>query len=90
MEIGGKQGSRLTGRMFSKMMDLISEELSETNMGFKIDIDFIVDVADDTLLNLKATEEKVKLMFADTFDFIQTSSIFSLMFSIILGFCSLF
>ena len=27
MEIGGRQGSRLTGRMFSKQMDVISEEL---------------------------------------------------------------
>ena len=34
MEIGGKQGSRLTGRMFSKLMDLISEELGETELGF--------------------------------------------------------
>ena len=29
MEIGGRQGSRLTGRMFSKQMDVISEELIE-------------------------------------------------------------
>ena len=27
MEIGGKQGSRLTGRMFSKLMDTLAEEL---------------------------------------------------------------
>ena len=39
MEIGGKQGSRLTGRMFAKLMDLRSEELLDTREGFKIDID---------------------------------------------------
>ena len=27
MEIGGKQGSRLTGRMFAKLMDTLAEEL---------------------------------------------------------------
>ena len=42
MEIGGKQGSRLTGRMFAKMMDLIAEELQETDLGFKIDINLII------------------------------------------------
>ena len=36
MEIGGRQGSRLTGRMFSKMMDLLSEEAQTTNKGFKL------------------------------------------------------
>ena len=29
MEIGGKQGSRLTGRMFSKLMDMLQEEIQE-------------------------------------------------------------
>ena len=29
MEIGGRQGSRLTGRLFSKQMDVLSEEMME-------------------------------------------------------------
>ena len=44
MEIGGKQGSRLTGRMFSKMMDLLAEELQETDEGFQITPEFILAV----------------------------------------------
>ena len=36
MEIGGKQGSRLTGRMFAKLMDTLAEELLPTNEGFKL------------------------------------------------------
>ena len=34
MEIGGKQGSRLTGRMFSKLMDTLAEEIEPTGEGF--------------------------------------------------------
>ena len=41
MEIGGKQGSRLTGRMFGKMMDLLSEE-AETTEGFHITNELII------------------------------------------------
>ena len=36
MEIGGRQGSRLTGRLFSKMMDVLSEELQPSGMGFQL------------------------------------------------------
>ena len=36
MEIGGRQGSRITGRLFSKMMDVLSEELQPTGMGFQL------------------------------------------------------
>ena len=42
MEIGGKQGSKITGRMFSKMMDVLSEEIIEEGTGFKITTDFII------------------------------------------------
>ena len=44
MEVGGKQGSRLTGRMFAKMMDLISEELMQTDLGFQINEELIIAV----------------------------------------------
>ena len=36
MEVGGRQGSRLTGRLFSKMMDTIMSELETTNLGFRL------------------------------------------------------
>ena len=44
MEIGGKQGSRLTGRMFAKLMDLIAKELKETDLGFAITEELIISV----------------------------------------------
>ena len=36
MEIGGRQGSSLTGRLFAKMMDMLGEELELTDKGFKL------------------------------------------------------
>ena len=33
MEIGGRQGSRVTGRMFAKLMDLLAEEVIESKEG---------------------------------------------------------
>ena len=44
MEIGGKQGSRLTGRMFSKLMDMLAEELEVSGEGFRIDDQLIIAV----------------------------------------------
>ena len=44
MEIGGRQGSKLTGRMFSKLMDLLAEETSNLNLGIPIDHDFIIGI----------------------------------------------
>ena len=37
MDIGGKQGSKLTGRMFSKLMDTLPEDIEPTGIGFCID-----------------------------------------------------
>ena len=42
MEIGGKQGSKVTGRMFSKLMDILSEEIIERKMGFEMANQFII------------------------------------------------
>ena len=42
MEIGGKQGSKITGRMFSKLMDVLSELIIEKKMGFKMAEQFII------------------------------------------------
>ena len=44
MEVGDKQGSRLTGRMFAKLMDTLAEELEPTSEGFKINNDFLIAV----------------------------------------------
>ena len=42
MEIGGRQGSRITGRLFSKMMDIIAEEIATTNIGYKLSDDLTI------------------------------------------------
>ena len=44
MEIGGKQGSRLTGRMFAKLMDTLAEELQPTGEGFQINANLKIAV----------------------------------------------
>ena len=36
MFVGGKQGSRLTGRMFGKQMDTLADEMSELDEGFSL------------------------------------------------------
>ena len=44
MEIGGKQGSRLTGRMFAKMMDMLAEDIQPTNEGYKLNDELTIPV----------------------------------------------
>ena len=44
MEIGGKQGSKLTGRMFSKLMDVLSKQVIKEGTGFKVHSDFIIGI----------------------------------------------
>ena len=44
MEIGGKQGSKLTCRMFSKLMDLISEYIKTNKLGIKITEELMIGV----------------------------------------------
>ena len=61
MEVGGKQGSRLTGRMFCIMMDLISEELSKAELGFTFDRDFVIAVllwVDDVMTCVESIEDQ--------------------------------
>ena len=36
MEIGGRQGSSLTGRLFAKLMDMLAEELGLTDKGYEL------------------------------------------------------
>ena len=42
MEIGGKQGSRLTGRMLNKLMDVLAEEIIQKGKGIEITTDLII------------------------------------------------
>ena len=61
MEIGGRQGSSLTGRLFSKLMDTLSEELNETGMGFNLSMDLVIAVllwVDDVLTFAVGEEEQ--------------------------------
>ena len=44
MEIGGRQGSRLTGRMFSKLMDLLAEDVIDSKEGVKMAEDFVIGI----------------------------------------------
>ena len=65
MEIGGKQGSRLTGRLFAKLMDVLSEELISTNEGFKITNEFLVAVllwVDDVVSCVEGPENQEKML----------------------------
>ena len=44
MEVGGRQGSKLTGRMFSKLMDLLAEQVIHSEQGIAISRDFIIGI----------------------------------------------
>ena len=71
MEIGGKQGSKLTCRMFSKLMDLISEYIKKEGLGIKITQELIIGVllwVDDVITCIEG-EEKLNeiLRIMDTF-----------------------
>ena len=44
MNIGGKQGSRLTGRQFAKMMDMLAEDLMNDEKGFRLTDTFRIAV----------------------------------------------
>ena len=60
MEIGGRQGSRITGRLFSKMMDVLSEELQPTGMGFHLseELRLVVLLWVDDVLSFAIGEEE--------------------------------
>ena len=44
MEVGGRQGSRLTGCMFAKLKDLLAEEVMAAGKGFKMTEEFTIGV----------------------------------------------
>ena len=63
MEIGGRQGSRLTGRLFSKMMDVLAEELLDE--GFHMTDIFRIAIllwVDDVVTFTESEEEQVRIL----------------------------
>ena len=65
MEIGGRQGSRLTGRLFSKMMDTLSEELHTKDYGLELAGGLTINTllwVDDVLTIAKDEPSQVKTL----------------------------
>ena len=65
MEIGGKQGSRLTGRMFSKLMDMLQEEIEPTGEGFQLQNDLTIPYllwVDDVVSCVEGQESQEKIL----------------------------
>ena len=65
MEIGGKQGSRLTGRMFAKLLDMLAEELLESGEGFTVNDVLIIAVllwVDDVISCVDGEENQKKML----------------------------
>ena len=65
MEIGGKQGSKLTCRMFSKLMDVISEIIKQEGLGIKITEEIMIGVllwVDDVVACVEGEEELTKIL----------------------------
>ena len=63
MEVGGKQGSRLTGRMFAKMMDELTNDLID--QGFKVTDDLFIAVllwVDDVMSFAVGVEEQKEIL----------------------------
>ena len=65
MQIGGKQGSRLTGRQFAKMMDILAESLMNEEKGFKLTQIFRIPVflwVDDVVSCVEGKEEQKSIL----------------------------
>ena len=65
MQIGGKQGSRLTGRQFSKMMDTLAEALITMEKGFKMSLVFRIPVlfwVDDIVSCVEGKEDQIAIL----------------------------
>ena len=65
MEMGGRQGSRLTGRMFAKLMDLLAEEIIASGDGFRMNDEFIIGVLlwmDDVISSVDGYENQKKIL----------------------------
>ena len=71
MEIGGRQGSSLTGRLFAKLMDMISEEFQEAGDGFQLSPEFLISVLlwVDDVITLAEGEDNQELVLQKINDF---------------------
>ena len=61
MAKAGKQGSRLTGRQFSKLMDMLAEDLLNAEKGFKMTPTFHIAVllwVDDVITCVEGEENQ--------------------------------
>ena len=65
MQIGGKQGSRLTGRQFAKMMDMLAEKLINMEKGFRMTQIFKIPVllwVDDVVSFAEGKEDQMNML----------------------------
>ena len=65
MEVGGKQGSRLTGRMFAKLMDMLAEEVHEQGEGFRLTLEFIIGIllwVDDVVSCVEGENNQIEML----------------------------
>ncbi len=65
MEIGGKQGSKLTGRMFGELMDILAEEINESGEGFKLTPDLTIGIllwVDDVVSCVDGAEDQEAIL----------------------------
>ena len=65
MEIGGRQGSKNTGCLFSKTMDRLAERLLSTEIGFRLTIYIQIPVllwVDDVLSLIEGKEDQRKML----------------------------
>ena len=65
MVIGGKQGSKLTGRMFAKLMDVLSEEAIQEKVGFKMNDEFTIGIllwVDDVVSCVEGEEDQKDIL----------------------------
>ena len=65
MEIGGRQGSRVTGRMFAKLMDLLAEDVIASSIGVKMMEDFIIGIllwVDDVVSCVEGADNQEKML----------------------------
>ena len=65
MHVGGKQGSRLTGRMFAKMMDMLQEEIVPSKEGLVLGEDLTIAFllwVDDVVSFVEGEEEQENIL----------------------------
>ena len=65
MNCGGKQGSRLTGRMFSKLMDMLAVEIEPSGEGFHLKDNFVIAYllwVDDVVSCVDGMENQEKML----------------------------